>query len=235
MKKVILVDDENLFTEGIYKFLTEKTKLEVLNSFSNGKLLLSFLNDNKTKPDLIIMDLKMEGMNGIDTLKILSKKHSNIRVIILSSYYNPTFAKYLSTHKINSFLPKNIGQEDLLDAINGVIKNGTYFLPCYDKLLNSTKKTNTKKPILNTAQSLSKKEIEVLKYICHGYTNQEIADKLYKSIRTIEGHRQNIIDKTGTKNTAGIVVFAIMHKLIDIDKKLVNYHISPKWITPRVV
>lgn len=175
----------------------------------------------------------MKGLNGVEIAKTLKAEYPNIKLIILSSHYTPSFSRYLHNYDINSFVPKNISKENFLEVVSNVIKEGYYFLPEYYTFLNS-EPIRKQSSILNIPEKLTKKEVEVLRYICHGYTNQEIADKLYKSIRTIEGHRQKIIDKTGAKNTAGIVVFAIMNKLVDIEKRLLNYHVEPIWLNAYV-
>ena len=110
-----------------------------------------------------------------------------------------------------------------------VHERGHYFTKEYAESFRVQKLQMAKKPLFENREGITKKELEILKLICYGNSNQEVAKKTYRSVRTVEGHRQNLLDKTGAKNTAGLVVFALMHELVAIDKQLLEYTITPSW------
>ena len=126
---------------------------------------------------------------------------------------------------VNAFLPKFVEPSELVFAIDVVHEKGLYLTEDYADAIR-TKVKSQKKPCFNAHEELTKRELEVLYWICHGCTNQEISEKINRSIRTIEGHRQHIMDKTGARNTAGMVVYALMHKVIDIDQKLLEHTLA---------
>lgn len=130
---------------------------------------------------------------------------------------------------VNAFLPKNINPKELIFSIDMVYEKGLYFTKEYAEAFRIQNLQMPKKPYFDNNEAITKKELEILKLICHGHSNQQIAESTSRSIRTVEGHRQHLLDKTGAKNTAGLVVYALMHKLVDVDIKLLEYTISPSW------
>lgn len=226
---IALIDDESLFREGITKLLSEYLQYQVIYSLSNGKDLMDKLEKGSQFPDIFILDLKMEPLDGIETTKMIKKKYPESKIMILSSYYSPSFINYMVRLGVNAFLPKNINPKELVFSIDMVYEKGIYFTKEYADAFRVQNLQMPRKPTFKNSEGITKKEHEILKLICHGFTNQQVAEKTSRSIRTIEGHRQHLLDKTGAKNTAGLVVFALMHQLIDIDKHLLEYTIAPSW------
>ena len=226
---IALVDDESLFREGITKLLNEYMQYQVIYSLTNGQELLDKLENGSQFPDVFILDLKMQPLDGIETTKAIKKQYPESKIIILSSYYSPSFINYMIRLGVNAFLPKNTNPKELIFSIDMVNEKGLYLTKEYAEAFRVQNMQMPRKPFFDNTETISKKELEILNLICHGYTNQQIAEKTVRSIRTIEGHRQHLLDKTGAKNTAGLVVFALMHKLVNIDKLLLEYTITPSW------
>lgn len=225
MINLAIADNETLFREGLVNILSGYPHINVSCSVSDGKHLLAQINERNIRPDIFIIELRMNPLNGIETTKLLNQKYSDCKVIILTSHYSPSFVNHMVKIGVNAFLPKRIHPNELIFAIDVVEERGLYLTEDYSKAIRSRSK-KIRKIQFSRHDNLTKKELEVLRWICHGYTNQEISDKVFRSVRTIEGHRQHLIEKTGAKNTAGLVVYALANKLIDIDEKLLEYTLS---------
>lgn len=224
-----LIDDESLFREGITNILTEYVNYQVIYSLSNAENLLVKLQKGSQFPDIFILDLKMKPLDGIETTKILKQKYPECKIIILSSYYSPSFINYMVQLGVNAFLPKNINSKELVFAINMVYDKGLYFTKEYAEAFRIQNLQMPRQPKFENSEGITNKEHEIIKLICYGYSNQQIAEKTSRSIRTIEDQVEHLLDKTGVKNIPGLVVFALIHRLIEIDKQLLEYTMNPSW------
>ena len=217
--KLALVDDEQLFRNGIHLLSKNIIGLEVKYEFRNGLELIDFLESNIEVPDIVLMDLNMPGLDGIETSKRIIEYHSDIKIIILSTYFSKSFVIHMLEMGVASYLPKDSSPELFETTIREVFKNGFYY---YDKIQEIIK-SNFLNPIktnkISIEVQLTKRELEILTLICNQFTNGEIAKKLFLSPRTVEGHRRNLLSKLNCKNTAGLVAYAIQHKLIKIDPR----------------
>ena len=222
-----LADDERLFTKGIANIIHQRTKHRVLYEASDGSELLNILETAPKLPDIILLDLKMEPLDGIATTQKLKDRYPDIRIIIVSSYYNESFIGYMIKQGVNAFLPKNCEPEQLIFAIQKVAEKEIFL---DDALANAIRQQavlkRRKKPSYNVSKTITKREQEVLNLICEELSNKEIAEKLYMSLRTAESHRESLLRKTGAKNTAGLVIFALVNQMVDVDKKLLEYTLS---------
>lgn len=215
--RIVLVDDEILFRQGIKFILDREEDYEVVYEASNGRELIEYLETSEVKPDLIITDLKMPVLNGVETTKILHKKYPELKIIALTSYETHSFVANMIDVGAASFVLKNSRPEDLLYAIKQVLDNGFYYNDRILKILKETEiKSKNVKCELDSA-FLSPREIEVLQLICEQKNTAEIAEILFISPRTVEGHRTNLLLKTESKNIAGLVVFAIQNQITLID------------------
>ncbi|ARV05820.1 DNA-binding response regulator [Polaribacter sp. SA4-10] len=218
MSKIIniaLVDDEALFVEGISLLLSNVAHINVIKTSNNG---LEFLNElEKTSesnfPDIALVDIQMKPMDGFELTETLKEKYPDLKIIILSSLYKSNVLGHMIQLGVSAFIPKNSNKEMLFTAIESVSKSGVYFTETDQEMLMKFMKSKSKKLALSNNEELSGREIEVLKLICLEHTNQEIADQLFLSKRTIEGHRQRVLEKTSAKNTVGLVVYAIAHQI----------------------
>jgi DNA-binding NarL/FixJ family response regulator len=211
--KVAIADDEFLFIEGLKMILEQDAELQVVFTSTNGKDVIDRLAVDGQVTNIILLDLEMPVKDGVDTLLEIIEKEYPVKVIILSSHYNDGMIIKLLDEGAAGFLAKNENPDVVIQTIKEVYKKG-FHINHYILQLIRNRKIFTKKKIVGS--ELSKREIEILKLICEEYTNKEIADRLKLSARTVEGHRQNILEKTQCKNTVGLVIYAIEHQLIDV-------------------
>ena len=212
--KIILVDDEILFRKGISFLLEREKNLEVIFEASNGDELISFLQLNNNHPDIIMMDLKMPVINGVEATKIIRKEFPEIKIIALSSYDSKSFVANMIDVGAVSYVIKNATPQDLLTTINEVALKGFYYTDAVLKVIKEDVLTNKKVKSNFENNFLSKREIEVLKLICLQKSSVEIAEQLFISPRTVEGHRNSLLLKTESRNIAGLVVYAIQNDII---------------------
>lgn len=213
-KIVAIVDDQFLFRKGFKALLNEYTNVEILFEAENGVQLLEKLRVQQ--PEIIFLDIDMPEMDGIEATERVKAKYPNIKIIILTSYYDETLALSLMEKGVNAFLSKNTHIDIILKAINSVMTEGYYFEFLVSKVMAKglawSKFRNSDKEL----PKLSKREVEVVKLICQQHTNNEIAKIMSLSPRTIDTYRENILIKTGAKNIVGIALFAFQHRLIDV-------------------
>lgn len=212
--KIIIVDDHEIFRTGLKTQLNEIKNYSVIGEASNGVEFLELLETKK--PDIVFMDIKMPEMDGIKATEAAVIKYPKIKIIALSMFGDAEYLQAILNVGAKGFLLKNVSGEEICKAVETLTRGFNYFSKemlslLTDKFLNKPSDTKT----LQDA-NLSKREVEVLKLICQGYTNVEIGKKLFLSQRTVDGHRAKIIKKTGTKNTVNLVIYAIKNKLIEL-------------------
>ena len=213
--QIILVDDEILFRKGISFLLDREPNIEIVFEASNGDELISFLQNNKNShPDIIIMDLKMPIINGVEATKIIRKEFPEIKIIALTSYDSKSFVANMIDVGAVSYLIKNATPQELLTTINEVASKGFYYTDYVMKIIQADVFTNKKTKSNFDNNFLSPREIEVLKLICNQKSTLEIAELLFISPRTVEGHRNNLLLKTESRNIAGLVVYAVQNGLM---------------------
>jgi len=209
--KVIVVDDHELFRQGVIMTISKLDFVDVIGEASNGKELLQLLTQHI--PDAILLDIKMPEMDGIETTKAVLSKYPDIKIVALSMFGDEIYLENMITAGAQGFILKNTNATDLKRAIETIAKGQQYFseefIPYFTKKYISGKTQNEQ-------NTLSKREIEVLSLIGKGFTNQEIADELFISIKTVANHRASLILKTGSKNTVTLLSYAIRNKLIEI-------------------
>ncbi|NRS89127.1 DNA-binding NarL/FixJ family response regulator [Flavobacterium sp. 7E] len=210
--KVLLVDDEVLFRKGIAFILEREEDIEVVYEASNGKELIDFLETTTEHPDIILTDLKMPLLNGVEATKLIHVNFPNIKIIALSSYDSKSFVANMIDVGAVSYLVKNATPQELLKTIREVHNVGFYYNNYVMEVIKETVLDSANKRSFEIV--LTNRENEVLQLICDQKTTAEIAEILFLSPRTVEGHRNNLLLKTTSKNIAGLVVFAIQNKII---------------------
>lgn len=210
--KLAVVEDQLLVRQGIVSLLKENEKLKVVIEAANGKELLESL---KTKPvDIVITDLAMPEMDGVETTYQVRLKYPTVKVIVLTQHDEESFIVHLIEKGANGFLLKDYDIELLIDAIYAVKENGYYFNERISKaMVTGLVKTKKINPIFKKTD-LSEREIEILEMISQEYNTPEIAEKLFLSRRTVEGHRDKIIKKLGAKNIVGALMYAVKNGII---------------------
>ncbi|WP_166926236.1 response regulator transcription factor [Flavobacterium poyangense] len=211
--KIALVDDEVLFRKGISFLLQKEDNIEIIFEASNGEDLIFCLEDNEVRPDIIVMDLKMPVLNGVEATKIIRKTYPEIKIIALTSYDTKSFIANMIQVGAVAYLIKNTTPKDLIHTINEVARKGFYYSQTVLRTIQDTIiSSKNNKSNLETG-FLSPREIEILQLICLQKTTSEIADQLFLSPRTVEGHRNNLLLKTESRNIAGLVVYAIQNEI----------------------
>ena len=215
---IVIADDEQLFRSGIHFLLNREHNFNVIFEAENGNELVNFISNTEEFPDVILMDLKMPEMNGIEATKIIHKTHPNIKIIALTSYDGKSFITNMIDVGASSYLLKNTSPKMVIHTINEVYEKGFYYDEKVLKIIHENIISSSGKRIKSDLDKklLSKREFEVLELICEQKTTTEIADKLFISPRTVEGHRNNLLLKTQSKNVAGLVIYGIQKKLIEV-------------------
>lgn len=222
--RIALVDDECLILEGLSLLFSNNENISVILTSTSGNSFLERLVKLAPEefPEIVLLDIQMEPMDGFELVELLKKKYPELKIIILSSHYKAAMLGHMIKLGISAFLPKNATQQLLFEAIKTVHRTGVYFTLTDHEMLTSFVKSKSQNIYFHSKDDLSKREIEVLRLICAECTNQEIADKLFLSKRTVESHRQRLLEKIGTKNTVGLVVYAICNEIYTPDSKF--YH-----------
>jgi DNA-binding NarL/FixJ family response regulator len=210
--KVFLVDDHNLFLNGLKLLLNTMPEFVVVGQASNGKEFLSTYK--ASNPDVVLMDIAMPEMDGIQASRLALEADPDLKIVTLSMYGDQEYYSKMLECGVRGFLLKDSDIHEVKMAIHSVAEGGNYFSQELLRNLILAKKEMANGVI--DEEHLSDREMEVLIEICQGLSNNEIADKLFISKRTVEKHRANILLKSGCKNTASLVVYAIRNHMIEI-------------------
>ena len=206
--KLALADDQLLFRRGLVMLLRDMSGVQVIFECGNGEELLTGLRDNVI--DIVLLDLEMPVMNGLQALGHLRKEYPDVKVIVLSTHNKEAFIAQAMDSGAAGYMLKSADTDEIESAIRSVQESGYYYSDRVSHVMLHSVVTKQKvKPVFLEVDPLSDRELEVLRAICEGLTNTEIAGKLFISPRTVEGHRNNMLLKTGAKNTAGLVVYAM--------------------------
>jgi DNA-binding NarL/FixJ family response regulator len=217
--KVFIIDDQNLFRQSLALLINSIEQLELLGDFEGGDSFIANLPGlTKSQTYIAIVDMDMPGMNGIELNGYLHDHYPQIKVIILSVHINPSLIAQMIHAKASAYLEKNCDKDELVMAIQSVYKTGFYFNKKVLQAIqeNANSKARVQKNLDSLSVKLTSREKQILELICKEHNNSEIGEKLHLSSRTIEGHRINLLTKTGCRNTAGLVLFAIKHSLFSI-------------------
>jgi DNA-binding NarL/FixJ family response regulator len=206
--KVIIVDDHQLFRNGLKFILTEISDLEVIGEASNGKEFLNLLKE--FKPDLVFMDISMPEMNGIEACQKGLEIYPDLKILVLSMFGEDAYYNTMIDIGVKGFILKDTDNNELKTAINTILNGNTYF--SQELLLKIIRNKNS-----SPAIRLSRRESEVLALICKGLSTIQISDKLHISHRTVERHRANLLDKTDSSNSISMAIYAIKNNLVIIE------------------
>lgn len=216
MINLAIADDHKIFREGLKATLEDYSDLNILFEAGNGIELvkqLAFKN-----PDVVLMDIKMPEMDGMQATTYIHENFNNVKVLALSMFNEDKYILDMMKCGACGYLLKNAEPQEIVDAIFTVYKKGYYF---NEHLSVTLVKQLVGKSALNLKgkdeTELNEREIEVLKLICQEKMNAEIADKLFLSVRTVEGYRTKLFEKTGSKNIVGLVIYAIKKGIIDVN------------------
>ena len=218
MIRIALVDDHSLFRKGLKVLLSSRKDFSIVADVGSGEEFLEVLM--QAQPDVVFMDYAMPQMNGAETTRRALEMLPDMKVITLSMFGDNAYYSDMMSSGAKGFLLKDSEFAEVVEAVETVFEGGTYFsaslLESLSHSLRSTGATASVADDIAEADRLSEREIEVLLAICQGLSTQEIADKLFISKRTVDKHRANILEKSGCKNTASLMVYAIRNGFVEI-------------------
>ncbi|MCF8342043.1 MAG: response regulator transcription factor [Chitinophagaceae bacterium] len=212
--KVAIADDHKIFRKGVILSMRTYPNIKFVQEADNGDELLEGIVENQ--PDVILMDLRMPHKDGIETTKIIHKLYPNIKILVLTMYEDERFVSHLMENGANGYLLKSTDPSEIKKAIMEVLVRGYYLNNFVNKILLKKSHTKVKTiPSLTNEITINEREREVLRLLCREYTAQETALKLNISPRTVEAIKDRLMERFGTKNTAGLVFFAVKNNLVD--------------------
>lgn len=216
--RIALIDDQKLFRQGIAFLIDSIAEFELQCQADNGQSFLEILQKmDQAHPHIALVDMEMPVMDGIELNKQLQKNYPQIKVIILSVHAKERLIAHMIQSGACGYLLKNCDKEELITAIRSVHNSGFYINEGTLKAMqHASPKRQEIKSVDGIAIDISLREKEILQLICEEYNNAEIGERLFISSRTVEGHRNNLLAKTGCRNTAGLVVFAVKSHLYNI-------------------
>jgi len=210
--KIIIVDDHMMLRTGLALLLKENKNIEIIAEASDGKEFLNLLKSHH--PDLVFMDIRMPNINGIDATREAIQRKPGLKIVALSMHDDEEYLESMMQAGAKGFLLKKAGSDELQKAIEVIMSGGNYFSQEIMSLFAKKMISSNDREMIE----LNSREKEVLKLLCQGFSTQEMADKLSLSPRTIESYRTNLLDKTNSKNTINLVLFAIKNKIVNVTK-----------------
>jgi DNA-binding NarL/FixJ family response regulator len=205
--KIIIVDDHAIVQDGIKSLLSKLENIEISGVASNGFEGLECLT--QTKADVVITDLNMPGMDGLEFIKTIRNNFPPTKIIVLSLHDEPHFIKTVLKHRVQAYILKNDASTELLFALEKVMDGKTYLSSKINQILIE----QINNPL--SENLLTGRELEIIKLIAQELSNKQIAEQLFISERTVETHRKNIFRKTDSKNIVGLIKYAISNNLIE--------------------
>lgn len=210
--KIALADDHKIVRDGIKTMLESQPEIEVVVEAANGNEILEKLND--VPVDLVVMDINMPEKDGIQATKEIKEQHPNVKVLALTMSNDDLHIRQMIQAGASGYIMKSAGRKDLKDAIETIMSGKHYFSDEATQSIMMDLVKGKGKSTTMDAVHITDRELEILELIVQEYTNQEIAEKLFISSRTVDAHRRNLLQKTGARNTAGLVKYAFQHNLI---------------------
>lgn len=219
MIKIALTEDHKIVRKGISSLLEKEDDMQIIAEASNGAEMIELFNTGEINPaeTILITDINMPGINGLDLIANLMGSYPELRIIALSMLSNEKYVVKAFKAGANGYMLKNINSDELLFGIRHVYNTGERYI-CNEIAIELLDRHLERSHVFNDDYpeiELSKREKEVLLLIAEGFTNQEIADKIFTSKRTVEGHRQNLIDKTQSRNSAALIRYAVVRGIVN--------------------
>lgn len=210
---IIIVDDHLIFRQGLKSIISQENFANVIGEASNGLEFLELLSSRK--PDLVLMDIDMPHMNGLEATEKAMKLMPDLRIIAFTMFGDEEYYYKMIDRGVKGFILKTSGIGELENAIRDVMLGESYFS---NELLRKiiTHFSNKNNVVDSIVNSLTERELEILQQICQGLSNDEIADKLFISPKTVKSHKSNLLEKTNSKNIQGLILFAIKNKIVDV-------------------
>lgn len=217
MIKIVLVDDHKLVRDGIRAQLENDPKYWIVAEASDGQEALDIIEQETTKTHIVVMDINMDGMDGITCTELLLKRFPDKKVLALTMLTENQHIKQMLKAGASGYLLKNCEEDELKNAIDTLHEGGTYFSPEVTRIIMNNLSGNKNATFRRKSSHipLTQREKEVLRLILKEYSNKEIAAELYISQRTVDAHKRNLLEKTNSKNVAGLVLFAVNNQIFN--------------------
>lgn len=212
--KIVLVDDHSIFSRGLSMLLNEISDFKVIGEATDGAAFIASLAE--WRPDVVLMDIKMPVMDGIEATRQALEVMPGLKIIALTMFGEPHYCKLMAEAGASGFIQKNVSRNELELAIRKVCQGDNYFSREIIRDLSARSSVRPGIFLESMNEVITEREHEVLKYITMGLSAQEIAEKMFISYRTVEGHRANLISKTGTRNVVDLVIFAIKNNIVEV-------------------
>lgn len=214
---ICIADDQVLFRQGIVSLIKDIPGFNLVFEAGDGAAFLEKMKSHMPLPQVALVDVEMPGMDGIELNSRLQADYPELKVIMLSVHSQPRLIARMIHSGACGYLLKNCDKEEVTAAIRSAHTKGFYV---DERTLSAIQQTAVHNPVLRNEAGieidLTLREKEVLRLICEQFTNGEIAQQLFLSTRTVDGHRNNLLAKTGCRNTAGLVLFAIRHHIFEV-------------------
>lgn len=215
--KLLLVDDHKLMLQGLVSLFSEQDKFEIVATANSAE---DAINKARTaRPDVILMDIKMQGMSGLEACRWIKDQDDQIKIILLSMEVRKDFLSIGIQSGISGYLAKDIEDQELFNAVESVHQGKQYFTEAITKLVFEDYCQQQKVKSLPKGKlpdDLTKREVEVLQLVAHGMTNKQIAESLFISVKTVETHKSHILDKLGLSNSGELMRFAIQNNMVTL-------------------
>lgn len=209
---VLLADDHVLIRHGIKNIIKQNDNLEVVGEVSNGEELIDFLKENV--PDLLILDISMPKISGIDAVSLVKKKYPQVKILMLTMHKNKQYFYHSMSSGADGYLMKDDSDQELLQAISKIRSGKTYISPILSDEFASDVISAHRNQQSTPFRSLTKRETEVLQLVVEGYTSKDVAEKLCLSPRTVDHHRSKLLKKFNLRNSADLVNFAVRNGFV---------------------
>jgi len=204
---ILIADDHQLVIDGIKSMLVTEKKYNIISQANDGQQAITYISSDPQKFQLVITDISMPLLSGVELCKIIKAEYPHIKVLMLSMYNSQTVVKEAIAAEADGYILKHTGKEELLQALHRITNDGTYFSQDILPIIYGQYKKEKKQE--EELAALSAREKEILSLIVKENTSEEIAQKLFISKKTVDNHRTNILEKTGCKSTIGLVKYAI--------------------------
>jgi DNA-binding NarL/FixJ family response regulator len=211
---ILIADDHQMFIDGVKSLLRKEKHIRIIAEANTGEAALELIAQHPV--ELLITDINMPGMGGIELTRKVKSDHPHIKVIALTMYNDSAIISGILHTEAEGYILKNTGKQELLNAIEKIMDNGTYYSNEVVSIMLQKKNTR-EKPAPEKKELLSQREIEIVKLICSEYSTAAIAEKLFISPRTVDTHRKNILEKTQVKTLVGLIKYAFDNELINWD------------------
>jgi DNA-binding NarL/FixJ family response regulator len=207
---ILIADDHQILIDGIKSLLRKEKNIQVVAEANSAEIALEIIK-NRDDIDILITDINMSGMSGIELTKIIKHEFPKIKVLVLSMFNEPEIVNEILNADAEGYILKNTGKQELIEAISKIADCGTYY--CNEVISRLLKENRNKSAVSEKIKALSNRELEIIKLIVKEFTTAQIAEKLFISPRTVDTHRKNIIQKVNSKSLVGLIKFALDNKL----------------------